>query len=209
MDPRTAQYLRDFIKFDSPFLESLEKSNRSRNDIQPMVEIEVAKFLAFLIRAKKIKNVLELGSSNGYSSIWMATALRETGGKITTVENHNRIIKEAEKNIAESGYSDIITLIHGKAEEECAKMVENGEKFDLIFQDCGKYLYPMLLETTVKLCKKGGIIAADDTLFRVTESVRSGLGDYTHDYNRAVFAHKKLFSTILPIGNGVTLSFKR
>lgn len=208
MDARTAQYLRDFIKHDSEFLDELEKSNRSRNDIQPMIEIEVGKFLVFLIRAKKIKSVLELGTSNGYSAIWMASALKKTGGKIITIEGHDRIFAEAEKNIAASGYADIIELIHGKAEAETAKLLEKGEKFDLIFQDCGKYLYPMLLETTVKLCKKGGIIAADDSLFRVTETVRSGLGDYTHDYNRAVFAHKKLFSTILPIGHGVTISLK-
>ena len=119
-----------------------------------------------------------------------------------------RIFAEAEKNIAASGYGDIIELYHGKAETKVAELLEIGEKFDLIFQDCGKYLYPMLLESTVKLCKKGGIIAADDSLFRVTETVRSGLGDYTHDYNRAVFAHKKLLSTILPIGHGLTISLK-
>ncbi|HQO92688.1 MAG TPA: hypothetical protein PLX56_10200 [bacterium] len=60
----------------------------------------------------------------------------------------------------------------------------------------------------MELCRKGGIIIADDTLFRVIETVRSGLGDYTHDYNRAVFAHKKLFSTILPIGHGLTMSYR-
>ena len=49
MDARTAQYLRDFIKHDSEFLDGLEKSNRSRNDIQPMIELEVGKFLVFLI----------------------------------------------------------------------------------------------------------------------------------------------------------------
>ena len=83
MDARTAQYLRDFIKHDSEFLDGLEKSNRSRNDIQPMIELEVGKFLVFLIQAKKIKSVLELGTSNGYSAIWMASALRKTGGKIS------------------------------------------------------------------------------------------------------------------------------
>lgn len=208
MDTRTAQYLSDFIKHDSEQLDELKKSNRTRNDIQPMIEMEIGKLLVFLIKLTKAKKVLELGTSNGYSAIWMAAALKETGGKITTVENHDRIAVEAQKNFTKASTDNVI-FIKGKVEEILPELILKKEKYDLIFQDSGKYLYPLMLENTVKLCKKGGIIIADDTLFRVVETVRSGLGDYTHDYNRAVFAHKKLFSTIIPIGHGLTLSLKK
>ncbi len=208
MDARTAQYLSDFIKHDSDILDELRKENRSRNDIQPMVEIEVGKLLVFLIKLTKAKKVLELGTSNGYSAIWMAKALEDTGGTITTIDNHERISAEAVKNFEKASARNI-SFIKGKVEEILPELISKKEKFDIIFQDSGKYLYPLMLENTVKLCKKGGVIIADDSLFRVIETVRSGLGDYTHDYNRAVFSHKKLFSTIIPIGHGLTLSLKK
>jgi len=208
MDTRTAQYLSDFIKHDCQYLDGLKKSNKIRNDIQPMIEMEIGKLLVFLIKLTKAKKVLELGTSNGYSAIWMAAALKETGGHITTIEGHDRMAVEATKNLNESGV-DNVELITGKIENILPELILKKEKYDMIFQDSGKYLYPLMLENTVKLCKKGGMIIADDTLFRVIETVRSGLGDYTHDYNRAVFAHKKLFSTIIPIGHGLTLSLKK
>jgi predicted O-methyltransferase YrrM len=207
MDTRMAQYLSDFIKHDDGFLDELKKANRSRNDIQPMIEMEIGKLLVFLIKLTKARKVLELGTSNGYSSIWMANALKGTGGHITTIEGHDRMAEEAQKNLNEAGV-DNVELIKGKIETVLPELISKKKKYDLIFQDSGKYLYPLMLENTVKLCKKGGIIIADDTLFRVIETVRSGLGDYTHDYNRAVFAHKKLFSTILPIGHGLTMSYR-
>lgn len=207
MDTRTAQYLSDFIKHDDRFLDELKKENRSRNDIQPMIEMEIGKLLVFLIKSTKAKKVLELGTSNGYSAIWMAHALKGTSGHITTIEGHDRMAEEAQKNLNEAGV-DNVELIKGKIETVLPELISQKKKYDLIFQDSGKYLYPLMLENTVKLCRKGGIIIADDTLFRVIETVRSGLGDYTHDYNRAVFAHKKLFSTILPIGHGLTMSYR-
>ncbi|HNW83887.1 MAG TPA: O-methyltransferase, partial [bacterium] len=118
------------------------------------------------------------------------------------------ISAEAVRNFEKAGTGNV-KFIKGKVEDILPELISKKEKFDIIFQDSGKYLYPLMLENTVKLCKKGGVIIADDTLFRVIETVRSGLGDYTHDYNRAVFAHKKLFSTIIPIGHGLTLSLKK
>lgn len=208
MDSRTAQYLRDFMAHDDPFLESLEKTNRSRNDVQPNIELELGRFLTFMILAKKVKTVLELGTGTGYSTIWMAKAVKKNGGKIITIENHNKMFKESCLNIEKAGFSECVEVRHGKVEEILPAMVAEKVKFDLIFQDSGKYLYPLMLENTIKLCAKGGMIIADDTLFRVIDTVRSGLGDYTHDYNRAVFKHKLLFSTILPVGHGLTLSYK-
>lgn len=207
MNERTAQYLSGFLKHDCEYLDGLKKTNRSRNDIQPMIEMEIGKLLIFLIKMTKAKKVLELGTSNGYSAIWMANALKGTGGHITTIEGHDRMAEEARKNLNEAGV-DNVELIKGKIENILPELIAKKKKYDIIFQDSGKYLYPLMLENTVKLCRKGGIIIADDTLFRVIETVRSGLGDYTHDYNREVFAHKKLFSTILPIGHGLTLSYR-
>jgi predicted O-methyltransferase YrrM len=202
------KYIRSFLKTEHPILSEIEKANSTRNDIQPPVEFETAKLLSFLIRFSKAKNVLELGTSNGYSTIWLAGALKDTGGKIISIESKDRLYEEAIINIEKAGFKDSCKLIFGDAEVEAGKLIEQKEQFDLIFQDCGKYLYPKMLETTVKLLRKGGVIVADDTLFKVNDNVRENLGKHTDEYNRAVFSHPELYSTIIQIGHGLTVSLK-
>ena len=80
--------------------------------------------------------------------------------------------------------------------------------FDIIFQDCGKYLYPRLFEKTVKLLRPGGLLIADDTLFSVEPDVRPNLGRFTDMYNRMSFDCNELLSSIIPVGHGLTMSFK-
>lgn len=205
---KTQNYIKSFLKPDHPLLTELEKSNSTRNDIQPPVEFETAKLLSLLIQFSNAQNVLELGTSNGYSTIWLATALKKTGGKIVTIESKDRLHAEAVINIEKAGFSSTCKLIFGDAEVEAQKLLEQKKQFDIIFQDCGKYLYPKMLEITVKLLRPGGIIVADDTLFKVNENVRENLGKHTDEYNKAVFSHPELYSTILNIGHGLTVSLK-
>ncbi len=199
-------YLRKFVAPDMDFAAKLYAENRSRNDLQPSIEPELARFLSFTIRLTKAQKVLELGTSNGYSSIWIAEALRKTGGRLITVENKERIYQEAAENIKKAGCSDIVTQKLGDA-EQIVKELDGG--FDIIFQDCGKYLYPKLYEELYGLTKSGGIIIADDTLFKADPTVRGSLGDYTHEYNKRIFADDRFYSTILSLGHGVTVSIKR
>jgi len=205
---KPGNYIRSFLKPDHPFLTELEMSNSGRNDIQPPVKFETAKLLALLIQFSNAQNVLELGTSNGYSTIWLANALEKTGGKIVTIESKDRLYDEAVINIEKAGFSSSCKLIFGDAEDEAQKLLDEKKQFDIIFQDCGKYLYPKMLETTVKLLRKGGIIVADDTLFKVNDNIRENLGKHTDEYNKAVFSHPELYSTIIQIGHGLTVSLK-
>jgi len=205
---KTKNYIRSFLKPDHPLLPELEKANCIRNDIQPPVEFETAKLLSLLIQFSNAQKVLELGTSNGYSTIWLGTALKKTGGKIISIESKDRLYDEAVINIEKAGFKNSCELIFGDAEVEAQKLLEGNNQFDLIFQDCGKYLYPKMLEMTVKLLRPGGMIVADDTLFKVNDNVRENLGKHTDEYNRAVFDHTQLYSTILPIGHGLTVSVK-
>ena len=174
--------------------------------MQPPVEPETGRFLSFLIRLTGTKRVLELGTSNGYSSLWMLEALNETGGHLTTIDSKERLHLEAVGNFRETGFSDIVTAIFGDACEE----IENLEpEFDMIFQDCGKYLYPQLYEKTVFLLRTGGLLVADDTLFSTEPDVRPNLGRFTDQYNEIVFSDERFYSSIIPVGHGLTLSFKK
>lgn len=198
-------YLRMFIERDNPLMEELEKSSRGRDDIQPSVEPELGKFLGLLVRLTGAKRVLEIGSGIGYSTLWLAEAVKETGGRLVTVDNHERTHKEVVANIEKAGLSKYVEIVLGEG-EDIVPSLDPG--WDIVFQDGGKYLYPVLFEDIISLTSKGGLIIADDTLFRVNNTVRKRLGLYTDEYNRMVFSDSRLYSVILPVGHGCTVSYK-
>jgi predicted O-methyltransferase YrrM len=205
------KYLKSYMQYDHPILEEMAASNAVRDDLQPSIEPELARFLCLLVRLSGSKKVLELGTSNGYSSIWLAETLRQTGGLLWSVDNHERTNREAADNMMKAGADDIVTLVRGDVGVVLKSMLEEGHEggFDLVFQDCGKSTYPEVYEYTVKLVKTGGIIFADDTLFSLQKNVRKNLGTFTDRYNEMVFADNRLYSVILPIGHGITLSYKK
>ncbi len=198
-------YLRMFIERDNPLMEELEKSSRGRDDIQPSIEPELGKFLGLLVRLTGAKRVLEIGSGIGYSALWLAEAVKETGGRLVTVDNHERTHKEVVANIEKAGLSEYVEIVLGEG-EDIVPSLDPG--WDIVFQDGGKYLYPVLFEDIINLTSKGGLIIADDTLFRVNNTVRKRLGLYTDEYNRMVFSDPRLYSVILPVGHGCTVSYK-
>ena len=198
-------YIRSFISFDHPHLEALYNENKSRNDLQPSIEPEGAALICLFIRACGCKKVLELGTGNGFSAIWLAAVLKEAGGHLWTVDNHVRTNTEAEERIKEAGLSDYISMVFGDVRERVKGLP--GE-FDLIFLDCGKSVYPEIYESLTSMLKPGGLLIADDTLFSVNPGVRKGLGRYTDEYNKLVFSDKRFYSTIIPVGHGLTIGVK-
>lgn len=202
------EYLHSFDGFDNPVCRMMEEANKGRNDIQPPVEPEIGRLLSFLVKASGAKKVLELGCGVGNSSIWLAQALKPAGGILYTVDNHPKTWKEAAANIAKAGLDGYVNMIFGNAEEVVKDLLASEEKFDLIFQDCGKYLYTLIYEDVVLLLKDNGIIAADDTMFKVCGGVRKNLGEYMDRYNKKIFSDKRFYSVMAPIGHGITLSIK-
>jgi len=204
MDRITA-YIQGFLRYPQSVLEELEREYEARDDVSPHIGIQVGTFLAWLIQVIGAKRCVEFGTALGYSTIFLAGALRETGGNLTAVESDEGCFLETRRNIHRAGLAQIVRLIHGDARE----VIEELEgPFDLILQDAAKSLYPALLESCVQKTRPGGIIAADDALFRPM-GVREELSALMDEYNRKVFSHPQLASTILPIGDGLTISVKR
>jgi len=199
------EYLRHFIQRDSALLTEIENESELRDDIQPSVEPELGKFLGLMVRLTKADKILEIGSGIGYSTIWLAEAVKITDGKVITIDNHERTHKELLRNISNAGLGKWIEIKHGNAEDIVPSL---SGSWDIIFQDSGKYLYPLLYEQIFSLTRTGGLIIADDTLFKVNPGVRKGLGNYMDEYNKIVFADSRLYSTILPVGHGITVSLK-
>ena len=101
---------------------------------------ETANFLSILIKATNRKNMLEIGTSNGYSGIWFGKALKENGGHLTTIEFYEERQSIAKENFKTCGVDDVITPIQGSAVMVLENMPENQE-FDIVFIDANKKEY--------------------------------------------------------------------
>lgn len=197
-------YINSFIKLTNPELEHLEKEHNVRSDIIPCIGKETGYFISWLIHITKATNILEFGTCIGFSAIFLAEAVKKNKGHVTSIELSKKHYEEAKINLEKAKLSKFITLINGDASE----IIEQLEgPFDLILQDSQKALYPKMLEQCINKVKQNGIIIADDTLFKPMGK-RGKISDPIHEYNILAFNDPRLFSIILPIGDGLTLSIK-
>jgi predicted O-methyltransferase YrrM len=197
-------YIAHFSSLDNDQLTSVSEQERISNNVRPSIGPEVGKLLSLLIRLIQAKRALELGTSLGYSAIWLGEALQATGGRLVSVEHDAELHHQAQKNVAAAGLSGVVELVLGDARD----VVETLEgPFDLIFQDSDKSLYPVLLEKCIKLTRVHGVIVADDALF-IPMGAPDQFSAPIHLYNQRVFSDERLYSAILPVGDGVTVSVK-
>jgi predicted O-methyltransferase YrrM len=137
-------------------LESLAKNKSKYWNISP----ETGQFLNDFILSHDIKSVLEIGTSTGYSGIWIAEALSHTNGHLFTMESHKERFALGEESFKKSGLSPFITHIFGHAPE---KIPENI-LFDLAFFDATKYEHISYFEKIKTQIHPGGFLIADNFL---------------------------------------------
>ncbi|MFQ5804864.1 MAG: O-methyltransferase [Phycisphaerae bacterium] len=130
-----------------------------RNQRHGMMNVPVAdgRLLRVLTESIGAKHVVEIGTSNGYSGIWLCLALRTTGGKLTTYEIDARRAALARQNFKRAGLDEIVTLIEADAHEEVTKI---KEPIDLLFLDADKSGYIDYLNKLLPLVRPGGLIVA-------------------------------------------------
>lgn len=203
MDP-VAAYIMSFIGADDAHLSRIAGQEVKGHNVQPSIGEEAGRLLALLVKAVRAESVLEIGTSLGYATVWLGQALRSTGGSIISIEHEKALFLEAQRNISGAGLADIVKLVHGDANAVLEKL---QGPFDIILQDSDKALYPKMLDRCVRLARNGGLIVADDALFK-PRGIDSKFSDPIDEYNRLVFDDSRLYSTILPIGDGITLSVK-
>ncbi len=156
------------------------------------------RLLQMLVKMSGVKSALEVGTSNGVSAIWMALGLKETGGKLTTLEIDPDKVKLARENFAKAGVSELIQLIEGDAMETLKTL---SGTYDLVFIDAAKGQYKAYLDMIYDRIPKGGIIVAHNAI-RMASSMR--------DYLDHVQNHPELNTVMLTTGNdGVALSYKK
>lgn len=128
----------------------------------PNISDENAQFLKDMIHIGGVKNLLEIGTANGYSTIHLSMALRENGGKITSIDYSLPSYNEAVENIKAVGMDDIATLIFGNALVELPKLPEKS--FDMIFIDGQKKRTIDFFRLSYPLLRDGGFFIIDDVI---------------------------------------------
>ncbi len=198
------QYIIDTFVEEDEILKSVVKQAQERN--LPLIQIspENGKFLHMLIKMIKAKRVLEIGTLNGYSAIWMARALPKSG-KLTTLELEPEHAKAAKENFKKAGLGKKIKLIEGSALETLKKLKK--KKYDFCFIDADKVSYPEYFDAVIKMMNKGGVIAVDNTL-RDGQIISKTPDDAirgTQELNKKMARHKKMLSLLIPISDGLTV----
>lgn len=201
------EYIEELYKKENDLNRKEYIDSTDTKDFIPVVDQDVSRFLALMLEIKGAKDVLEIGTSIGYSTVSMAQAIRKFNGKVTTIEYDERVAAIAKENFLKIGLDHCIHMEIGDALEVMPRL---DKEYDVIFLDVDKNLYVPLLKDCIRLLKTGGMLIAEDTLFPVIELDEKwhDLIEPIHMFNKAITDVHNLKSTLLPIGDGVTVAVK-
>jgi len=162
------------------------------------VSEEDGRFLRFLVVSSGAKKVLEIGGANGYSAIWIGLGLRETGGRLVSIEYDAVRAKDAEANIKASGLSDVVEVVSGDAFKAIPGLPGS---FDFVFLDAWKKDYQRFFDLVFPRLGNGGLFVAHNVVNKASE-----MGDFL----TTLRTHPGLRSAIVsPSGEGISVSVKR
>lgn len=210
VNERIVSYIHSLEKTNTPLLEEMERFAKETN--VPIIRKEMEGFLRTMVEIKQPKRILELGCAIGYSAILMSEYMPKDC-KITTIENYDKRIPIASEYINRSVRKADINLIFGDALEEVPKL-EKG--FDFVFMDAAKAQYINFLPPVLEVMNKGGILIADNVLqegdlveskFTVTRRNRT-IHKRIREFLYEVKNNEQLTTSVIPIGDGITLSVK-
>ncbi|RKD34604.1 O-methyltransferase [Thermohalobacter berrensis] len=203
-------YIRDLLPETPHFLKDLEVY-AEENHI-PIVHPEVAQLLKVLIMIKKPKNILEVGTAIGYSAIVMAESM-DNYGNIITIERRDDMVKIASENIKNKGFDKKIKILNGDALDILPTL---NKKFDFIFLDAAKGKYKEFLPYCINNLVDGGILVSDNVLFRgmvanddLVIRRKKTIVKRMREYLRYISNKPNLETSIIPIGDGVALTYKK
>ena len=158
------------------------------------VEPTTGRFLFSVCAPQADCEVLEIGGGHGYSTIWLAAAVRQLGGRVLSLERDHECIADWRRNIADAGLEETAELIEGDA-RETLPMIE--DVFDVVFLDAANKFYEELFELARDKLEPGSLVIADDVVLH---------GDMLQAYSEARQADPTLLSTTVPLDRGLELS---
>jgi predicted O-methyltransferase YrrM len=190
------------IAIETAIMQSLPISEgmKRRDEFLLSVGLETGIFLNTLAKSAQSKTILELGTSYGYSTIWLAEAAKANGGRVITLENNAEKVAFARQKIQEAGLSDVVEFRVGDALKTLA---QSTEMFDFVLVDIWKELYVPCFDLFFPKLNKGAWVLGDNMIYP-PHSRPEALA-----YQNRVREIKAFDSVLLPIGSGIEMSFYR
>jgi predicted O-methyltransferase YrrM len=174
-----------------------DKSTTDRSRSMLNITRDTGEFLSVLVRAMQAQRILEVGSSNGYSTLWLASAARAVEGSVTTVEKSDYKVELAARNFARSGLDSVITQIHADAGPVLAGM--EAAAFALIFLDSERGEYPGWWLDIKRILHPGGLLVVDNATSHAQQLA---------PFFALVKSDLEFMTSLVPVGNGEFLATK-
>jgi predicted O-methyltransferase YrrM len=211
VNERIVDYINSLDKGNSPVCNAIEKEALA--DGVPIIRKEMGNLLKVLLLLKQPQKILEVGTAVGYSSILMSENMPQNC-RITTIENYEKRIPVAKNNFKRAGKEEVITLLEGDAMDI---LKELDGMYDFIFMDAAKGQYINFLPELLRLMPVGGLLISDNVLqegdivesrygvTRRNRTIHTRMREYIYTLTHA----EQLETSIVPIGDGITLSVKK
>lgn len=210
VNERITAYINSLDPGNSELLNQIEEE--AVRDRVPVIRREMQSFLKTLLAAKQPRAILEVGTAIGFSALLMCE-YGPSGAHITTIEKYKKRIPVAKANFRRAGREEQITLLEGDAEELLPQL---SGPFDFIFMDAAKGQYIHFLPEILRLLQPGGLLVSDNVLQegdliesrfaveRRNRTIHSRMREYLYELKHS----PQLVTSVLPLGDGVTLSVK-
>lgn len=208
VNDRITDYIKSLEKDRDPLLYQIGK--KARLEGVPVIREETAAFLQTMTAAMNPKAILEVGTAVGYSTLLMAQVMPKDC-HITTIEKYEKRIPQAKSNFCKAGETERITLLEGDAKDILEGLTG---PFDLVFMDAAKGQYLAWLPLVLGVMKPGGMLISDNVLQdgdivesrfaveRRNRTIHARMREYLYELKHS----RKLVTTIVPIGDGITVS---
>lgn len=189
---------------------ALSRAYRTSIELRPYGVVPIdrsrGRFLELVAMMTKPKRVLEIGPGGGYSGLWFFKGMGKTS-RLEVVEHSPHVAAEFERIMGAAGFAKRVTVHLGPALHVLPHLKRD---FDIIFIDADKDEYPSYLKHAMRLSHVGSVILADNLLWGgsvIGNEPREG-ANRIREYTRMIFNDKRLRSLVLPLGDGMSLSYR-
>jgi caffeoyl-CoA O-methyltransferase len=190
--------LTTFLSAQTPAVQKILADIKAKDKGMLAVSEEDGRFLRLMVASSGAKHALEIGGASGYSAIWIGMGLRDTGGRLVTIEYDPVRAKELAANVQAAGLSDIVQVMAGDAFQQIPKV---SGTFDFVFLDAWKKDYKRFFDMVYPRLDKGGLFLAHNVVNK-----RSEMGDFLD----AIQKQPSVWTTIVsPSGEGMSVTLKR
>jgi predicted O-methyltransferase YrrM len=192
VDERVLSVLQELEAWGRENDEREEDRNLKMLNLEP----DTAKLISLLVRSGQCKHLLEIGTSNGYSTIWLAWSAKAAGGHITSIDRDDRKEAMADANLRRAGLRDMVDLMIGDATEIVDRL---DGPFDFVFFDADRISAPAQLQLLLPKLTSGALILADNAISHP---------DQIAGYLAAIQALPDFDHMVIPVGKGLSVAYK-